>query len=94
MEEWIPVTWQHKRQVATRDPFPVTIDAVFSRERETPRSAVRHGGLVLSVDGEWEYEPLRSQRDDAFLRNFRFDTIEAAKAAADRAVTKKDGVAA
>ena len=44
--------------------------------------AVRHGADVLNVDGEWEYEPMPSSRDDAFLARCRFLSSGAAIAAA------------
>jgi hypothetical protein len=33
---------------------------------------------VLNKKGDWEYEPLPSSRDDAFLERTRFDSIEEA----------------
>lgn len=47
--------------------------------------AVRRFGTVLNKSGEWEYEPLPSSRDDAFLDRCRFESgsqaIDAAMAA-------------
>ena len=43
--------------------------------------AARRMGQCLSRDGEWEYEPLPSSRDDAFLARCRFDSPEEAAAA-------------
>ena len=36
--------------------------------------AIRQGGMCLSVDGDWEYEPMPSSRDDEFLQRCRFET--------------------
>jgi hypothetical protein len=44
--------------------------------------AVRCGADVLSVHGEWEYEPMPSSRDDAFMARCRFLSSGAAIAAA------------
>lgn len=41
------------------------------------------GGAILSKDGEWEYEPQPSSRDDEFYSRCRFDTFDAARAALD-----------
>lgn len=50
------------------------------------RWAVRRHGNVLSKQGEWEYEPMPSSRDDEFLERCRFasaaEAMEAALAAA------------
>ena len=51
----------------------VTIEAV--KQATCPDLwAVRFMGEVLSKQGEWEYEPLPSSRDDAFLERCRFGT--------------------
>lgn len=46
--------------------------------------AVRYRGDVLNKDGEWEWEPMPSGRDEAFLARARFDNAEEAIAAAIR----------
>lgn len=48
--------------------------------------AVSNGGSCLAKDGEWEYEPLPSSRDDDFLKRCRFATFEEAVERADAAV--------
>lgn len=45
--------------------------------------AVRRLGRCLNRDGEWEYEPRPSSRDDAFKARCRFATPEEALAAWD-----------
>lgn len=44
--------------------------------------AVRNGaGSCLNKDGEWEYEPMPSNRDEKFIFRCRFDSFsDAAKA--------------
>lgn len=48
--------------------------------------AVRLNGECLNRTGEWEWEPMPSGRDDAFLTRCRFDTDQEAIDAAARAV--------
>src|SRR5574337_49177 len=43
--------------------------------------AVRRGGACMNIDGEFEYEPMPSSRDNAFLARCRFDSAESAYAA-------------
>lgn len=49
--------------------------------------AVRQSGACLSLEGEWEYEPIPSSRDDEFLKRCRFDSWQQA---ADTIVAKCD----
>ena len=57
-------------------------DRVTIEERSTEDSvrrwAVVRGGSVLNKDGDWEYEPMPSSRDEAFLSRCRYTTLEAA----------------
>jgi len=46
--------------------------------------AVRISGNVLGKDGELEYEPTPSSRDDAFYAEYRFATLDDSWAAAER----------
>ena len=46
--------------------------------------AVRYCGDVLNKQGEWEWEPMPSGRDEDFLARARFDSAEEAIAAAIR----------
>jgi hypothetical protein len=48
--------------------------------------AVRRSGGCLNKDGEWEYEPMPSSRDDEFLARCRFAT---AREAIDAAIAKE-----
>ena len=54
----------------------------------TYKWAVRRNALALNKQGEWEYEPLPSRRDYAFLERCRFHT---AKAAIDAALSATNG---
>lgn len=43
--------------------------------------AVKDGSCCLAKDGEWEYEPLPSSRDEEFIARCRYATKEEALAA-------------
>jgi hypothetical protein len=45
--------------------------------------AVTRNGRVLNVDGEWEYESLPSERDEADYARCRFDSDTALRLAAE-----------
>jgi len=48
---------------------------------------VSSGSRCLNCVGEWEYEPMPSSRDDAFLARCRFDTLDKAVRLARLALT-------
>ena len=58
----------------------VCIEAREQRDRSTLYAVTRLGS-VLNTDGEWEYEPLPSSRDDDFLARTRFASLTDAGAA-------------
>lgn len=47
-------------------------------------------GAVLGKDGDWEYEPIPSSRDEEFYARCRFDTYEEAEAAALKALKEEE----
>lgn len=49
--------------------------------------AVLNGGYCLGADGDWDYEPSPSGRDDAWLATHRFDEETALRLAAEIAPT-------
>lgn len=55
----------------------ITIDNTF-RGRED-KWAIRQNGRCLNKDGEWEYEPMPSSRDEDFFARCRFSLDEAKK---------------
>lgn len=57
--------------------YPVKLDCVSSRNGPE-RWAVRCGEQCMSINGEWDHEPMPSNRDDRFYATFRFATPEAA----------------
>lgn len=40
--------------------------------------AITHWNNVLAKDGEWEYEPLPSSRNDEFIKRTRWNSAQAA----------------
>lgn len=48
--------------------------------------AVCHGGFCLGIDGEWDYEPSPSSRDDDWLATHRFDEQTARQLAEEHAL--------
>lgn len=65
-------------------PHPYTPEVAIARyrQREGPdKWVVQSNSNVLNKDGEWEWEPRPSSRDDAYLARCRFDTAEEALAA-------------
>lgn len=55
------------------------------QERGHGKWAVCYYALVLDDDDKWGHEPLPSSRTDEWLRRNRFDSLQAAFAAARRA---------
>lgn len=69
-------------QVAGGGPHD-TEDVRLCRRRQLEgddKWAIYKRSWVLSRDGEWEFEPLPSGRDDAFIARCRFDTPQEALA--------------
>lgn len=77
---WTPTEWTMSPEPPDNIP-PVTICRV--RGRTGVRYAIRQAGACMDANGEWEIEPIPSSRTDEWLDRFRYDTLEAAKAAAE-----------
>jgi hypothetical protein len=69
---------------AVVDSYVVRINSYdFKIQRVSQRSGrdlwkVMKGSECLNKDGEWEYEPMPSSRDDAFIARCRFESAAAA----------------
>lgn len=61
--------------------------AVTVEHRGRGTWAVLWGGLCLGADGEWDYEPSSSNREDEWLATHRFSEREALQRAAEQAET-------
>ena len=64
----------------------IRIEQTYGIDYKGPRFAVRIHGLCLAKNGEWEWEPIPSSRDGAFIERCRFLTFEDAQAAANTAI--------
>lgn len=52
--------------------------------------AVSNRGSVYNVDGQWEYEPLSSHRDEAFIARTRYNLETAFAMARKAAAAEKE----
>lgn len=43
--------------------------------------AIRRSGSCMNNEGEWEFEPMPSSRDDEFMARCRYESAESAYAA-------------
>lgn len=59
--------------------------AITVEWRGDGRWAVCSGGFCFGTDGEWEYEPRPSERDDDWLDTHRFDEQSALRLAEEQA---------
>lgn len=84
LDRLVSTRFQFKEDVSKHDILAVTFDRMTSPYYEGERWAVRRGGSVLAIDGEWEYEPSPSNRDDEFYSRCRFNSLEDAVAAYDK----------
>ena len=62
------------------DYWDTVIHITLERVRQLPgkpdKWAIRESGCCMNRNGEWEYEPIPSSRDDAFMERCRFNTVE------------------
>ena len=84
MNEWIPTLWERKQDMDAHV-LGLQISCSTSPFYEGLRYAVRNAGgqFVLNLMGEWEREPLASNRDADFYERCRFSTFEEATNAAE-----------
>lgn len=75
MKEWKPIKWQKDEiYIETRD----SADGV--------RYVITKDNRTLNKAGDWEYEPLPSNRTASYLRRTRFKTLHSAIRIADKAI--------
>jgi hypothetical protein len=63
-------------EARVREDYPISIERCEGRQGIT--WAARRLGQCLNRQGEWEYEPQPSSRDEEFLARCRFETKEQA----------------
>lgn len=81
MKELIATSYRFRDEINSRKIDSVSFDLMASPFYFGYRWAVRKTGSCLAKDGEWEYEPIPSSRDDEFYKRCRFDSLEDAIAA-------------
>jgi hypothetical protein len=59
--------------------------AITVEHRGNGRWAVCHSRFCLGTDGDWDFEPASSDRDDDWLDSHRFDEQTALRLAAEQA---------
>jgi hypothetical protein len=69
-------------------PFAVTIDRCGQRFGPD-LWAIRFKGMTMNHDGEWEWEPIPSSRDDEYLHRCRFAAPSLALAIYDKAMVER-----
>ena len=69
-----PASWKPTDAAIRQHYRDFKIDEV-GQIKGDPKFAVRNGCTCLNKDGEMEYEPIPSNRDDAFIARCRFDTL-------------------
>lgn len=85
--EWQATVWRPVGELYSDDPWVPYIVRMGSPFYEGERFAVRNDlKRCLTVDGEWEHEPMPSSRDDTFYEWCRFKSFEAARDAAEGAM--------
>jgi len=84
----VATQFQLSENVAAHYPAGVHIDRMTSPIYDGIKWAVRRRGYVLSTNGEWEYEPMPSSRDDDFYARYRFGSLDAALEALDLYMSK------
>ena len=57
--------------------IPYSIERVLNPDGP-PRFAIRKGAYVMNKNGELEYEPMASSRDDHFYHRCRFSSFDEA----------------
>lgn len=88
MAQWITSQWIPESQASDTgmEWDTITIHRMVSPFYAGPRFAVRRSGRCLNGEGQWEWEPQPSSRDDAFYRRCRFLSFTEARVAAERAM--------
>ena len=84
---WIPVVWDREGDLRSG----IQIHRMDSDEYEGSRYAVRNGRLCLSINLDWDIEPMSSNRDKLFYDTFRFLTFEDAVSAVEKLKEDKNG---
>ena len=75
--------WVFDASVRVDPSMPITIE--MCRQRDGRQLyAIRQVGACFNREGEWEYEPIPSERDDGFIARCRFETWDDAAKLVER----------
>lgn len=86
-DDWLTTTWTFNDDFEKKRMTHRTIHRMNSPFYEGERFCVRNGSsLCLNKEGNWEFEPMPSSRDDDFYKRCRFDTWKDAWEAADKRI--------
>lgn len=72
---WKPTRWVREKDWNEYNPSAIVIELANSPFYKGERYAVRDAPFCLNKNGQWEYEPMPSSRDDAFYERCRFDSF-------------------
>lgn len=91
-QEWIATEWSHKSQydLMSKSSSHIKIVRLNSQYYKGDRFAVRDVGNVLSVKGNWSYEPQPSSRTKKFYEKYRFTSFKEAVKLATKEVNKNE----
>lgn len=73
-----------KTTVLTNDPSSFIDEVKISWRGKNRGRGIEHWAIIswdgtcMTKDGKWEWEPMGSRRDDAFIERCRFDSVEEA----------------
>jgi hypothetical protein len=67
----------------------IVIDLCW-QEDGSVKYAVRKNRMCMSINNVWMYEPMPSDRDENFFREFRFETFEKACEAVEKYIREKN----
>lgn len=76
--------WLFEPSENTNAPYDEIIIEEARQGDGTRKYKVRRGDEVFSKTGSWDYEPRPSSRDDEYLKDHRFDTLEKAQFAVEK----------
>ena len=83
LQRLVSTRYQFKTDFENHNISPVTFNRMRSPFYDGEKWAVRRNSSCLNKEGEWEYEPIPSSRDDEFYARCRFDSLDEAIAAVE-----------
>jgi len=87
--EWVTTEWALWPPPERDAHTPITVSRMWQRDGSA-LFAVRWRGRCLNDDGEWEWEPIPSSRDAAFMARCRFTSLGETMLRAERAAIETE----